>query len=323
MSLDYTDFYSHLEKTPLAPWLTTLPKQIALGLDPDSNGDLSRWLGILSAFPSVKTETVNLHSAVQVGAPGDCDAQTLQHLESLLRQLHPWRKGPYTIHGLVIDSEWRSDWKWERVVPHMAPLGDRLVLDVGCGNGYHCWRMVGAGARLVVGIDPMPLRVVQFFAIQHFLGHWPVTVLPLGIEDVPPKLQCFDTVFSMGVLYHRRSPFDHLLELKNALRSGGELILETLIIPGKTGEILVPEGRYARMRNVWFIPSPPTLAVWLKRCGFRNVRCVDITPTTTEEQRSTDWMHFESLAACLDPQDFTRTVEGYPAPQRAIFLANA
>src|SRR5690606_10840368 len=135
----------------------------------------------------------------------------------------------------------------------------RTVLDVGCGNGYHAWRMVGGGAELVIGIDPTLLSVVQFLTVRHFAGDIPVYVLALGIEDVPQGLRAFDTVFSMGVLYHRRSPLDHLLELKACLRSGGELVLETLVIDGGAGQVLVPEDRYAQMRNVWFIPSCPTL----------------------------------------------------------------
>ncbi len=151
-------------------------------------------------------------------------------------QLHPWRKGPYEICGIPIETEWRSDWKWERLQPHIEPLADRLVLDVGCGNGYHGWRMLGEGARLVIGIDPTQLFVMQFEALRHFLGsQHPLRVLPLGIEDLPANLQGFDTVFSMGVFYHRRSPFAHLAELKGALRKGGELVLETLVIEGDGG----------------------------------------------------------------------------------------
>ena len=79
----------------------------------------------------------------------------------------------------------------------------------------------------------------------------------------------FDTVFSMGVLYHRRSPFHHLAELKNCLKPDGELVLETLVIDGKRGEVLVPERRYSKMHNVWFLPSCLTLESWLKRSGLK------------------------------------------------------
>jgi len=197
------------------------------------------------------------------------------------------------------------------------------VLDIGCGSGYHCWRMRGAGAELVIGIDPTPLFIVQFFALQKYIQDHHVTVLPMGIEHLPEKLRFFDTVFSMGVLYHRRSPFDHLIELRDCLVSGGELILETLVIDGDEGQVLVPEGRYARMGNVWFLPSIPTLELWLKKVGFKDVRVIDVTDTSTEEQRSTDWMTFHSLAEFLDPEKSDKTIEGYPGPKRAIVSAKA
>ncbi len=198
------------------------------------------------------------------------------------------------------------------------------MLDVGCGNGYHCWRMAGVGAELVIGIDPTQLFLAQFLAVRHFLGaDYPVHLLPLTLEQVPTNLRAFDTVFSMGVLYHRRSPIDHLYELKSCLRQGGELVLETLVIDGGEGQILVPDGRYAKMRNVWFIPSPETLCGWLCRCGFNEVRLIDVTTTSVEEQRKTEWMQFESLSDYLDPANPQLTIEGHPAPQRAIILAKS
>ena len=145
--------------------------------------------------------------------------------------------------------------------------------------------------------------------------------LPLALEELPAKLEGFDTVFSMGVLYHRRSPIDHLLDLKDTLLRGGELVLETLVVEGDAQQVLVPEDRYAMMRNVWFLPSVPALELWLRRAGFVDVRCVDVSTTSVEEQRATDWMRFQSLPDFLDPADHSRTVEGLPAPTRAVLLA--
>lgn len=308
----------------LQAWLSALPEHLAKILDVSRHGDLVRWHVVLERLPQVRPAVADLTAdAVSIGAPGDCDGATRQAIETLLRQLCPWRKGPYLIHGVHIDSEWRSDLKWRRLCRHIRPLSGRTVLDVGCGNGYHCWRMAGAGASLVIGIDPTLLSVMQFQAIKHFAGDWPVHVLPLGIEDMPADLKAFDTVFSMGVLYHRRSPIDHLLELRGLIRPGGELVLETLVVEGEEGRVLVPEGRYAQMRNVWFIPSPPALLGWLRRCGYRNVRMIDVTRTTVEEQRATDWMRFQSLPDFLDPQNPDLTREGLPAPRRAVFLAES
>lgn len=304
----------------LRPLLDILPAKLAVA--PSRHGDLGRWQAVLERLPRVVPSQVVLDADMPlIGAPGDCSESVRRAIEDLLRQLHPWRKGPYLVHGIHIDTEWRSDLKWKRLAGHIEPLQGRMVLDVGCGNGYHGWRMVGAGARLVVGIDPTLLSVLQFQAIKHFAGAWPVHVLPLGIEDMPSNMATFDTVFSMGVLYHRRSPLDHLLELRGLLRPGGELVLETLVVEGGEGRVLVPEGRYARMRNVWFIPSCAALAGWLKRCGYHSVRLVDVTLTTPNEQRSTGWMRFQSLADCLDPNDPGMTVEGLPSPRRAVLLA--
>ncbi len=320
--MDVTSLQRALADGPLAPWAERLPSQVAAGLDPARHGDLPRWEAAVAALPEARPASVDLAAdTVRIGQPADLAAGDDARLEAALRQLHPWRKGPFALFGLHIDTEWRSDWKWRRVAPHIAPLAGRLVLDVGCGNGYHCWRMRGAGAARVIGIDPSPLFVMQFQAVKRYLPAEPVDVLPLGIDDLPPDLAAFDTVFSMGVLYHRRSPLDHLLQLKAALRPGGELVLETLVVDGDAHTVLVPEGRYARMGNVWFIPSPALLERWLARCGFCAVRVVDVTPTTTEEQRATDWMTFQSLADFLDPADPARTVEGYPAPVRAVVVA--
>ncbi len=319
------DYLLHaLEDTALADWAKILPEQIAAGLSEKRYGDLAGWKASLAKLPTVPSEHIELMDAVRIGASDDCDETTRATIKSVLQELIPWRKGPYFVHDIHIDTEWRSDWKWDRVLPHLAPLKDRLILDVGCGNGYHCWRMLGAGAKRVIGIDPSPRFIVQFHMIKHFAGaHHTVDVLPLGIEELPEKLHAFDTVFSMGVFYHRRSPMDHLLELKNTLRPGGQLVLETLVIEGGLGDVLVPEGRYGMMNNVWFLPSCDTMLSWLRKMGYQNPRVVDICPTTTEEQRATEWMRFHSLPEFLHPDNSALTVEGHPAPIRAVFVAEA
>ena len=320
--IDYQPLYEALDDGPLTSWLSTLPPRIEKAFDRSRHGDLSRWQKVLDRLPEMHSDRISLDSdCITIGSDKDYTPETSLNLKKLLKEFHPWRKGPYEIFGVHIDTEWRSDLKWNRLRNHIQPLVGRVVLDVGCGNGYHCWRMAGTGARLIVGIDPTVLNVMQFHAVRHFAGAWPVYVLPMGIDDMPPDLRGFDTVFSMGVLYHRRSPIDHLYELQGCLRPGGELILETLVIDGALNQVLVPKGRYAKMPNVWFIPTCDTLALWMKRCGFRDVRVIDVSKTTIDEQRSTQWMQFHSLSNFLDPENPELTREGLPAPKRAIFLA--
>jgi tRNA (mo5U34)-methyltransferase len=291
-------------------------------LAPGTHGDLPRWVAALAAMPRPGPGQAVL-DAPAVGVEGEIGAVDRARLRDVLMALHPWRKGPFRLHGVEIDSEWRSDWKWDRLTPHLSPLAGRRVLDVGCGNGYHCWRALGAGADLALGIDPTRLYVMQFLAVSALIGSTGLAVLPLALEDLPADMTGFDTVFSMGVLYHRRSPLDHLRGLRRLLRPCGELVLETLAVERAAGEVLVPGGRYARMGNVWSIPAVATLVAWLAGCGFRRVRVVDVTPTITAEQRSTEWMRFESLAQALDSGDPGRTVEGLPAPLRAVVVASA
>lgn len=322
--IDYQPLISRWRGGDLDRWAQLLEQQIERGLSPSRYGDLNRWLDALNTLADIKPDQVILNDSrvgASIAAPLTSNEQ--ERLRESLMKLHPWRKGPFELFGVHIDTEWRSDWKWDRLRGDITPLAGRRVLDVGCGSGYHCWRMLGEGAAEVIGIDPTPLFVVQFWALQKYLQQDAAWLLPVGIEQVPDKLQAFDTVFSMGVLYHRRSPIDHLQELKDCLRPGGELVLETLVIEGVLGETLVPEGRYARMGNVWFIPSCDTLLSWLRKLGFKNVQLRDVAVTTADEQRSTDWMTFHSLTDFLDPEDPSKSIEGHPAPKRAVVTANA
>ncbi|WP_290516057.1 tRNA 5-methoxyuridine(34)/uridine 5-oxyacetic acid(34) synthase CmoB [Alcanivorax sp.] len=282
------------------------------------HGDLPRWLAALEALPAGPAECALDQDTLTIGGAGEQDEETVKQA---LQGLIPWRKGPFAFFGVPVETEWRSDWKWQRVAPHLSPLAGRRILDVGCGSGYHCWRMAAAGASAVVGIDPTILFLVQYLAVRRFAPELPVWFLPLRMEELPAEGGQFDTVFSMGVLYHRRSPLDHLLELKGALCAGGELVLETLVVEGDERTVLMPEDRYAVMRNVFFLPSVAMLTRWLERCGFVDVRCVDESNTTVQEQRSTDWMRFQSLPDFLDPDDHRLTREGYPAPRRAVLVA--
>lgn len=328
--IDFGCFYRDIATGPLAHWLETLPAQLRTWRQINEQGHFPAWKKCVEHLPSLQPEHRDLLSGVSVDSTAISERQR-QAIEKLLRGLIPWRKGPFSLYGTEIDTEWRSDWKWQRLLPHISPLSGRTILDVGCGNGYHMWRMFGAGARFVLGVDPVSLFFCQFEAVRKLLGYGlqrsdshshkqQIYFLPLGIEQLPAS-NTFDTVFSMGVLYHRRSPIDHIHQLKDQLANGGELVLETLVVDGDENTVLLPKGRYARMPNVWFIPSPIALVHWLVKCGLEDVRVVDCTDTTTEEQRRTAWMRSESLSECLAPIDPKITLEGYPAPKRALLVA--
>lgn len=316
----FADCYKTLLETPLAHWLETLPAQVTEWQKEALHGEFKKWCKLIDKLPDTSPSCIEMEQCVRFGEAEDINTYTQSQIEGLLRQFMPWRKGPFFIHGIHIDTEWRSDWKWDRVAPHISPLAGRTVLDVGCGSGYHMWRMLAQDPACVFGIDPTQLFLIQFQAIKHFNPDQRIHFLPLGIEQMQP-LNAFDTVFSMGVLYHRKDPIAFLTQLKHQLRRGGELVLETLVVDGDETTVLMAGERYAQMRNVWFLPSVAALSVWLERCGFENIRLADVDTTSLDEQRSTQWMTGQSLKDFLDPEDISRTIEGYPAPQRAVIIA--
>jgi tRNA (mo5U34)-methyltransferase len=290
-------------------------------LDSLRHGDFQRWRQLAANLPQVRAALIELGEVVRVGAEEEIDSATREEIHARLRELTPWRKGPFNLYGIHIDTEWQSQLKWARLQHHIQPLHGKTVLDVGSGNGYYSFRMHGAGAALTIGIDPHLPYVGQFAAIKHFVPELPVHVLPLGLEQWPDIIEAFDTAFSMGVLYHRRSPVDHLLQLHKCLKPGGELVLETIVVDGPEGYSLIPEQRYARMNNVWFVPSIATTERWLQRCDFTDIRVINESLTSTAEQRKTEWMPFDSFQESLNANDPSLTIEGYPAPKRAIILA--
>ena len=281
------------------------------------HGDYPKWAQVLDQLPRLDNAAVDY--ADQVTITGGLPPQTgSAALELALQGLHPWRKGPYHIAGVNIDTEWRSDWKWSRVIDVLGDMTGQRVLDIGCGNGYFGWRMLNQGAAEVIGIDPTLLFCMQHLAIQHFTQDARNWVLPLKIEELPATAQ-FDTVFSMGVIYHRRDPLAHVQQLAALTTPGGQVILESLVVDGERA--LVPDARYARMRNVWCVPTTGDLEEWLRAVQFTDVTTLNVCVTSSEEQRTTPWMRFDSLSDALDPDDSSKTIEGYPAPARALVIA--
>jgi len=273
-------------------------------------------------LPEIVPSNLNLiNGIVGIGTQEDISDQERKKLSELLFRLNPWRKGPFNVFGIHIDTEWRSDMKWGRIENLLSPLEGRRILDIGCSNGYYMFKMLPHNPEYVIGIDPYPNFYFQFLSLQKYIRSEKTHYIPAGFETLTGCEGLFDTVFCMGILYHRKSPFELLERISQILRKGGELVLETIIIPGDTDMVLCPESRYAKMRNVFFIPTLKTLLNWLLKSGFKDLRVLDVSKTTIDEQRKTDWIESESLESFLDPDDPEKTVEGYPAPIRAAIAA--
>lgn len=277
---------------------------------------------LINGYNSLRATFKDFSSGtVKIGINNELNDDERLRLKESLLSMQPWRKGPFDIFGIYIDSEWKSDLKWDRVINYIKPLKKRHVLDIGSSSGYYMFRMAHHEPAMVMGIEPYATFYFQFILLNSIAGIENIFTLPLRFEDIVPVRKKFNTVFCMGILYHRRSPVDFLMQIRNMLTSDGELVLETLIIEGEENIALVPDDRYAKMPNIYFIPTIGVIFSWLKHSGFKDSFCADISRTTAGEQRRTEWVNTESLPDFLDSSDNFKTVEGYPAPVRAVFIA--
>ena len=246
-------------------------------------------------------------------------AQDAQQIKETALLMKPWRKGPFQINDLFIDSEWQSQIKYNLLEPHFN-LKDKIVGDIGCNNGYYLFRMLSHKPKKLIGFDPSAIYYSQFQFINHFIRSSIVYEL-LGVEHVAFYEHKFDTLFCLGVLYHRSDPVAMLKSLFKGLNKGGELILDTFMIDGEDEICLTPKDRYSKIPNIYFVPTVSALKNWCHRAGFETVEVLETMKTEHNEQRKTEWIDTQSLEDFLDPNDDTKTVEGYPAPKRVYIKA--
>jgi tRNA (mo5U34)-methyltransferase len=262
----------------------------------------------LEQLPQVEAK-ITLEDVVKIDATLD-----EKQIHTTAKMLMPWRKGPFQVGETFIDSEWKSNIKYNLIRKHFD-LKDKKVADIGCNNGYYMFRMLEDEPKLLVGFDPSPLYKTQFDFINHFVKSSIVYEL-LGVEHLEFYDEKFDTIFCLGVLYHRSDPVAMLKSLYRGLENKGEVILDTFYIDGEEEMALCPESSYSKIPNIYFVPTIKALKNWCLRAGFSSFEVLETSVTDEGEQRKTEWIEGQSLEDFLDPEDKTKTVEGYPAPQR-------
>ena len=275
---------------------------------------------LLKAKAISKTNVdVKLEDWLTIGKDSDLNEDEKKVILDTAKILIPWRKGPFNLFGLEIDSEWQSNIKYNLIRPHFD-LKDKVVADIGCNNAYYMFRMLEDNPKRLIGFDPSALTMLQFDFINHFVKS-DIVYEKLGVEHLSVYNHSFDFIFMLGVLYHRADPVGTLKLLRNALNKDGEVMIDTFMIDGEDEVALTPNGRYSKIPNIYFVPTVNALKNWLSRAGFCDIETIAITTTSSEEQRKTDWSFDQSLEDFLDPNDKTKTVEGYPAPKRVYMKA--
>ena len=278
---------------------------------------IESWIEILGRLPTTLNAEVELSNEINI----DFDIEDNDEIESLLLQLIPWRKGPFRINDIFIDSEWDSAKKWKRFQKLNIDLDGKSILDVGSGNGYYAFRMLGMGADKVLCLEPNLVHVSQFSAINHFVKSENIRMIPERIEGLGLKSSKFDVIFSMGLLYHQRNPSKHLNNLKYLLADNGKLVLETIISPKEYGIALEPSnGKYASMPNVHFVHTDNGCKSIFRNLSLQVYAESDLVVTNDKEQRTTKWMPFKSFESALNLQNKSITIEGYPAPKRKFYV---
>lgn len=266
----------------------------------------------LKNLPDIEVKNIILEDVIKI--EGDPTKEQFKYIKDFALDLRPWRKGPFDIFGLFIDSEWKSYIKYNLLKPFFN-LEGKSVADIGCNNGYYMFRMLKENPSLLVGFDPSPLFKTQFDFINFYIKSDIVYEL-LGVEHLPYYGKKFDVIFCLGVLYHRSDPIAMLKWLKQGLKKDGEIFLDTFYIEGDEPYALCPAQTYSKIPNVHFIPTIPALKNWCQKAGFEYFEVLAKKETTFEEQRKTDWILGESLEEFLDKKNPSLTVEGYPAPKR-------
>lgn len=286
------------------------------------------WVNIKPKYEAVKKviENINLKELniefsdwIKIGKKDNLTKEQHAILLEAAKQLIPWRKGPFDTFGLKIDSEWQSFIKYNLIRPYFN-LKDKIVADVGCNNGYYMFKMLEDKPKRLTGFDPSPLCKLQFDFINHFIKS-DILYEMLGVEHLEYYEHKFDFIFMLGVLYHRPDPVGTLKSLAKSLNKNGEILIDTFMIDGDEEVALSPNKTYSKIPNIYFIPTIPAFKNWLNRAGFENIEVLTITKTDSSEQRQTAWTFAQSLNDFLDPNDKTKTVEGYPAPKRVYVKA--
>ncbi|HEF7702232.1 tRNA 5-methoxyuridine(34)/uridine 5-oxyacetic acid(34) synthase CmoB [Campylobacter jejuni] len=243
------------------------------------------------------------------------NSQAKDEILVITKELKPWRKGPFKIDDLFIDTEWQSFIKFNILKPFMNEISQKCVADIGCNNGYYMFKMLEFNPAKLIGFDPSIKYRLQFELINA-LAKTPIEYELLGVEDLPSYGLKFDVIFCLGVIYHRSDPIKMLKDLKAGLNKNGVVFLDTMYIEDEREIALVPNKTYSKIPNIYFVPSISALKNWCERAGFKEFEVLATKKTDENEQRKTEWIDSFSLENFLDPKDKNLTIEGYEAPKR-------
>jgi 2-polyprenyl-3-methyl-5-hydroxy-6-metoxy-1,4-benzoquinol methylase len=165
---------------------------------------------------------------------------------------------------------------WPRIVSLCAELGERRVVDIGCGNGALCRELASRGYE-VVGCEPSAdgVRLAQH-AAPELVFH------QIGVDDDPSAVgnESFDVAIATEVIEHLVEPRNLPRFANQLLRPGGHLVVSTPYHGYLKNLVLALTNKWdAHLNPFWDgghikFWSRRTLSQLLSEAGFRVVRFV-------------------------------------------------
>ena len=278
---------------------------------------------LFKAYENIKNfslkENIFNQDLIKFGKKSELNHKDLEEIKKELLKLNPWRTGPFSLAGMIIDAEWQSFLKWNRIKTHLIDIKNKKVCDLGASSGYHIYRLLGLNPNLVIGLDPMPRCYWQFHSLQKFCLPNQAYYEAFGWQELTSYHSFFDLVLCMGILYHHQNPIQILKNIYQSLNKEGQIIIESQGIEGEKSFAFFPEWNYAKART-YFLPTEQCLVNWCKRAHFKDIQIIAKHQLNTKEQRQTQWSPCQSLKDFLS-KDKTTTIEGYPPPLRIYVKA--
>jgi SAM-dependent methyltransferase len=128
----------------------------------------------------------------------------------------------------------------DRLTPIISslPIQGKRVLDIGFRDGYFSFLSEKLGAQEVVGVDNCVVPVAREFLKPYLKSK--VSMVELNLFDLTPNLfGKFDIVFYFGVLYHIRYPMWSFKVLRDVLKNGGYMLVETAVLRDYENEAIL------------------------------------------------------------------------------------
>ncbi len=222
----------------------------------------------------------------RIRAFGEIDDAQMEGYQSAAKQrarsvrfqwAEPMDFGTFSVDGMAPN---RTPLVLATFIDWLSALPKRLdgkrVLDIGCWTGTTSLLLAAMGAQ-VVAIEEVKKYVDCLTYLRDSFGVENLEPRHLSLYDlVADEFQdAFDYVLFAGVLYHLSDPVLGLRITFNALRPGGQCLMETAISKGSgrtleyagSGEV----GRDPLSAN-WFFPTSVVVKAMMAEVGYVNLR---------------------------------------------------